>query len=640
MILLSITVNAEDNISQDFQKLNNFNMPNNISQGFQRLNDVYMINDTNMIPRYILEHAFIPKGFFDKLEKDINISNIKKTKRTISNVPKKSFPNNNINTNIPTNILATQNQQDITFTGNFRQLWGYSAGNNNLTYGQVVEDLDGDGLDDILITTDGYESGIYYYTVQAKKGKDGNILWQKIISGTNTWLYVHPAGDLNGDGLNDVYMTIADNSQSPYISSIQVMNGNNGDILWQENANGLLEVLSLREDWDYPLTEYPVGDLDGDGINDVLLNIWGGGVTSGNTLKAKKGINGQELWQESVINGYIDTYPAGDLNGDGTNDVLLGIVNYNWIMETVKAKKGIDGKDLWQATDSSGFSGFYITRDLDRDGLNDILLNRWDSVSNAFILKVKKGIDGKDLWTDNNGYGMPTKDLNGDGLTDLLVFRCDNNFFATAVKAKKGIDGIDLWQELHDQIDTRYYSIGDLDGDGMNDVLIGVYDNNLPTVKAKKGIDGKDLWQTDTYPVRIDDVGDLNGDRMNDIVQRIETYPPCEEDGPCILKAKKGIDGKDLWQEIVANGKGEINYLYNAGDLSGDMLNDLVEGVIVWSTGTYTLKAKNGKYGTDIWRAESSTLDTEARHIGDLNGDGLNDILLWSNDKMYLVSSQ
>lgn len=605
LILLSITVNAKGNISQDFQKLNDFNISNNISQGFQRLNDVYLIDDTNMKPRYILEH-------------------IKETNRAISNVPKEYLP---IDRKITTNILATQTQQDITFTGNFRQLWNYSAGNTNITYGQVVEDLDGDGLDDILITTYGIESGIYYYTVQAKKGKDGNILWQKSISGTNTWIYVHPAGDMNGDGLNDVYMTITD-SQSPYISTVQVMEGNNGGILWQENANGGINVLSLGEYWDFSLTEYPVGDLDGDGIYDILLDI------GGSTLKAKKGINGIDLWEESVINGAITSYPAGDLNGDGTNDVLLNIYDRNVSTHTVKAKKGIDGQDLWQETDF--WIGSMITGDLDGDGLNDILLHR--SVLNAFRLEFKKGIDGNVLWTDNNGIpanGMPAKDLDGDGLVDLFIYSYDNNLLKATLKAKKGIDGQDLWQEIRDVIDYEFYPIEDLNGDGMNDVLLGVYDNNLPSLKAKKGIDGQDLWQTDIHPITIDAVGDLNGDGTNDIVQRIEAYP-CE-DGPCILKATKGIDGQDLWQEIVANGNGEI-YLNNAGDLNGDMLNDLVEEVHDWNTGTYILKAKNGKYGTDIWSAESSTLNT-AKHISDLDGDGLNDMLLWSNDKMYLVSS-
>ncbi|MCW3130751.1 MAG: hypothetical protein N2V75_11735, partial [Methanophagales archaeon] len=69
---------------------------------------------------------------------------------------------------------------------------------------------------------------------------------------------------------------------------------------------------------------HPAGDLDGDGLDDVLvMQIKYDAITDTETGKviAKRGLDGKHLWEESInmTNGGCGIHgrPAGDLDGDG-----------------------------------------------------------------------------------------------------------------------------------------------------------------------------------------------------------------------------------------------------------------------------------------------------------------------------------
>ncbi len=247
-------------------------------------------------------------------------------------------------------------------------------------------DLNEDGKYDVLVHEWTYNESIdrMMAKVIAKRGYDGEHLWNQSLSDTECFIFAEPLFlDLDGDGGYDfiVYEYVYNASADTEEMSVIAKRGYNGTHLWEQSVNA-----SGYENCDIEIGG--IVDLDGDGWFEVIV-CEGEYNESANvtTVKviAKEGNNGTHLWEESVnASGYRTcNILAGwvvDLDGDGLGDVI-GIVDVydestdTWT-ETVIAKRGYDGTHLfeaqaegpiWIATWRDGY-------DLDGDGQNDLLL--------------------------------------------------------------------------------------------------------------------------------------------------------------------------------------------------------------------------------------------------------------------------
>lgn len=165
-------------------------------------------------------------------------------------------------------------------------------------------------------------------------------------------------------------------------------------------------------------------------------------------------------------------------------------------------------------------------------------------------------------------------------------------------------------------------SIGDINNDGLNDVVAGsVYYNysyyDLYIVVYTQKSDGTlgepiklNYTKSDGQVTNIE-IADVNNDKLNDIVfsfgTKIGIYYQLPEGGFSALKILTGI--------VSANG-------IKVGDLNNDGLND----ILGFADSSFKIFYQNTSGGFDLTSIPAPETNYAQVEIGDLNGDNLNDI--------------
>ena len=379
--------------------------------------------------------------------------------------------------------------------------WGFTVWRVNGTadsegigaYVARVEDLNGDGIADVLAANSEFSSNSLYHNgmVMAISGQTGQILWQTTGAHDNALLGQNAESlpDVNGDGVDDILVLNPDGFGT-WLSengSTVVLSGADGSQLWK--FEGLFNGERFGMTW------MQVEDMDMDGVGDIVLGSPEAdamGLPSSGHVTALSGANGMMIWQRSgmyMYGRYGETiFDAGDINGDGFGDIVMASPAastgsfWNPLTDNglVEAISGMGGYPLWVATGS--ISGAHL--------------------GNAMIV---------------------AEDVNGDGFKDFLSGSglADSGNFANngEIMAISGMGGYPLWSTQGDSNDahlgTNIRMINDLDGDGVEEVLSWVtYADtgdliNNGSVRAHNGATGAELWRHD---------GSTNDMRMGDAV--------------------------------------------------------------------------------------------------------------------------
>lgn len=175
----------------------------------------------------------------------------------------------------------------------------------------AVGDVTGDGLPDIIVGTGpGATTEVRVFdgrTGQALPGRLGDL----DPFGSRTGLFV-AAGDVNGDGHDDIIVSL-DSGGMPLV---KVYSGTNGMLVTRFMAEmpqfrGGIRVASA--------------DVNGDGKADIITSDGPGGSP---TVNVFSGANGSLL--KSFLGGPANFHggifvAAGDANGDGTADIVVGL---------------------------------------------------------------------------------------------------------------------------------------------------------------------------------------------------------------------------------------------------------------------------------------------------------------------------
>ena len=349
-------------------------------------------------------------------------------------------------------------------------------------------------------------------------------------------------GDVNGDGRPDVLIGAPfDGSNGVSAGRVWVLSGVDGSVIrFLDGAPGDVHGSSLDS----------VGDVDGDGVDDLVSGCAGANNTAGNVL-VWSGATGALIHSidGTVPNAGLGTAvgAAGDVNGDGIPDFAGGAPGA-WNEATapgyVYVYSGADGSVLhsWTGEGPGHRFGFAARSvgDVDLDGKDDIGIGAIKATFNGWRsgrAYVYSGATGKLLhsWDGDGrlhelGHDIcDAGDLDGDGRPDILV-AADDRTSRSYVRVRSGLDGsiIREFTGFHD-FGHSCDIAGDVNGDGVQDYVVGApsditHGDGAGAAHLFCGATGATLQviygdgPNDDLGYVVRGVNDVNGDGFPDIV--------------------------------------------------------------------------------------------------------------------------
>jgi len=380
---------------------------------------------------------------------------------------------------------------------------------------------------------------------------------------------------------------------------------------------------------------------------------------SGDTLYQLNGTSSSEGIGGAIAN-------LGDINGDTISDYVVGgdqYISFGGTFATVYS--GADGSIIYQWPGFTNAEAVANAGDVNNDGTNDILVGSLWTNSSAGQAKVFSGADGTLLHTFDGAassayFGNAVDgagDINSDGYDDLLIGAWGESAtlgFSGAAYIYSGFDG-SLLRTFQGQIEDGYFGrgiagVGDVTGDGIPDQMIGevgntTFGSSTGAAYLYSGADGSlvNTWigphGNSRFGERIAPVGDLNGDGFGECVIAAMFEDPGTGAAHVIslatlstLYVLKGYEHSEVFARSVSG----------APDINGDGIDDIIVGSDrFYSAGGYTGLARvfSGANGQEIQRylpaSQNGRAGLAVAGLGDVNGDGLGDFVLGAPDEDF-----
>ena len=499
-------------------------------------------------------------------------------------------------------------------------------------------DVDGDGDMDIL----GIASNL------------NDITWWENVSGDFSIYTEHPiddnfiaafsvyAADLDGDGDMDVL----GGSATPF-----------SEVAWWENdgipADGGWIKHTLKTQFQY-VASVNAADLDGDGDLDVLATAHDNGRVTWWENVAGNGT----IWLEHNIDASFDSAASAftaDIDGDGDLDVAAaGYSVFNGNKISWWENKTIHRNAAWQhpaidITADLNNANSVILGDLDKDGDLDIVVGFDDLTGEGEVKAYQNNGDGtytqQDICSDlSNVYAVAIADLDKDGDLDIIA-GFDSSVTGGEVKTFQNdgtpFDGIWTSQDISPDINTvRCIAVGDLDKDGLLDVVAGFEELAVNNIKAFKN-DGTpfiDVWipqdvnSSNVVFSRTISLGDLDKDGDLDMIVAGNDPDGGSPDTRIDAYANDGTPFNSVWtsQSIFVSTETNSSKVI-LGDLDKDGDLDIVAGFGNGITGSELKALENdGTPFVGSWTSSDigSTLNSVmSLAIGDMDNDGDFDVV-------------
>ncbi len=413
------------------------------------------------------------------------------------------------------------------------KLEGVDAGDYAGSSVSAAGDFDGDGLADLFVgapgaDTGGADSGAAYVFFGPVSGTMSvgvaDVILPGAGAGDGAGYSVAPAGDFDGDGFDDVLVGAWSNDDGGTDAGAAYLVRGPSTGTRDLGAADLVLVGETAGD-QAGLAVGSAGDVDGDGNGDVLVGAWGadgGGAYSGAAYlvlgprwgTVDLGSSDGELVGEAAGDFAGQSVAGvGDLDGDGYDDVLVGAPGTDSGTGTVYLVRGpITGTSslstayasfLGEVEDDAAGISVGAGGDVDGDGTPDLLVGAYGydyggfDTGGAFLflgpVSGATGLADADALLvgehagDNAGWSVGgAGDMDGDGQDDMLIGAAREDSGGSAAGAAYLVygpgaslfdlgsaDARILGEATNDYAGTSLAGVGDTDGDGKGDILVG-----------------------------------------------------------------------------------------------------------------------------------------------------------------------
>lgn len=315
------------------------------------------------------------------------------------------------------------------------------------------------------------------------------------VAGDGYGTAVASAGDINGDSFPEVAIgaPLRDSGGFTDNGAVEIRSGVTGELLRTLSGNGNNRGIGRRI--------AALGDVNGDGVVD--LGVGGSAATPYFTVYS--GATGAALWSFSGIRAFE---AAGDLNNDGSPDLIASTLSFNLLNATwnwrYRAFSGPTGTSIWSNSSESANAALhpYLAYDvavvadiIGSDGVKDFVTSLNESTG---VMLVCSGATGVAFWGIVPGGGLPGNtgrlgttlealgDINSDGIPDLAIGDASEGPSQTPLPSPSVVRVMSAGfltqpavhytlsvSDVNHRFGATLAGLGDIDGDGRPDFAIG-----------------------------------------------------------------------------------------------------------------------------------------------------------------------
>ena len=493
------------------------------------------------------------------------------------------------------------------------------------TDAMLVGDLDGDGLRDLLLQKQSWDSARFV----AVSGQDNKRLWSYTmdVGADDAWgwggawpMQGRDAGILV---LTEAYVNEQETDATWSFDTVRTFTALNedGTVRWRKEYTGSVagtEFTIVGAGFPMIAGIAPIsgpGDDLAVGLYDFSFSETAVGTAR---IEVIDGANGSV--RPIAVAGSVpgEDWPAAGVVGDLDGDKLADIVTVSSAGGEVRAvaHNGTQGTPLWQNT-YAGHPVMWVegAGRTDGDAADDILFQAvdWERWDNFFQTTLASGADGTRRWQRYSEGATVVGDIGGEGRNDVVFTGIvdSGKEWGVSYSAMNGA-GRRLYdraytvgaanRSMFGMLSIGLDMVGDVDQDGTLDFAHAVsvsafrprfHDTDRGVVLAKNG---KKAFS-----------GRAAGDALGASVDRrgADLVTVRYVDGKAAITARDGATGSTIWQASVRMDQFRMGYA-RGGDITGDRRAEVI--VIAQMRRSSTIVVLDGASGDVLWRRDSSVV--------------------------------